>query len=60
MLTAQSGAAKGRPFSTASSIIKGNIVNQSNAEKFPLGFFRVSEFDYFSLSKKDAPDGLFD
>ncbi len=60
MLTAQSGAAKGRPFSTASSIIKGNIVNQSNLEKFPLGFFRVSEFDYFSLSKKDAPDGLFD
>ena len=60
ILTAQAGAQNGRPFSSASSIIKGNITNLSNPEKFPLGFYRVSEFDYFRLSKEDAPDGFFD
>ncbi|MDA7716375.1 DUF4249 domain-containing protein [Flavobacteriaceae bacterium] len=60
ILTAQAGAQNGRPFSSASSIIKGNIINQSNPEKFPLGYYRVSEFDYFRLSKEDAPDGVFD
>ena len=60
ILTTQAGAQNGRPFSSASAIIKGNIINQSNFEKFPLGYYRVSEFDYFRLSKKDAPDGTFD
>ena len=60
ILTAQAGAQNGRPFSSASSIIKGNIINNSNPEMFPLGFYRVTEFDYFRLSKKDAPDGTFD
>ena len=60
VLTAQAGAQNGRPFSSASSIVRGNIINQSDFEKFPLGYYRVSEIDYFSLSKKDAPDGLFD
>ena len=32
----------------------------SHEEKFPLGYFRVYEFDYFRLSKDDAPDGVFD
>ena len=60
ILTAQAGAQNGRPFSSASAIIRGNITNLSNSEKFPLGFYRVSEFDYFRLSKEDAPDGFFD
>jgi hypothetical protein len=60
ILTAQAGAQNGRPFSSANAIIKGNIINQSNPKKFPLGYYRVSEFDYFRLSKKDAPDGTFD
>ena len=60
VLTAQAGAQNGRPFSSASSIIRGNIINQSDSKKFPLGYYRVSEIDYFSLSKKNAPDGLFD
>ena len=34
-----------------------NLVSE---EKFPLGYFRVYEFDYFRLSKDDAPDGVFD
>ena len=60
ILTTQAGAQNGRPFSSASSIIKGNIINNSNPEMFPLGFYRVTEFDYFRLSKKEAPDGVFD
>ena len=60
ILTSQAGAQNGRPFSTSSSIIRGNISNLVSEEKFPLGYFRVYEFDYFRLSKDDAPDGVFD
>ena len=59
ILTSQAGAQSGRPFSSANAVVKGNIYNNINPEKFPLGYFRVSEFDYFSISKKDAPDGIF-
>ena len=59
ILTSQAGAQSGRPFSSANAIVKGNIYNNYNPDKFPLGYFRVSEFDYFSISKKDAPDGIF-
>ena len=60
ILTSQAGAQNGRPFSASSSIIRGNISNLVSEEKFPLGYFRVYEFDYFRLSKDDAPDGVFD
>ena len=60
ILTSQAGAQNGRPFSTSSSIIRGNISNLVSEEKFPLGYFRVYEFDYFRISKDDAPDGVFD
>jgi len=60
ILTSQAGAQNGRPFSTSSSVIKGNVINNTNAENFPLGYFRVYEFDYFRLPKEDAPDGYFD
>jgi hypothetical protein len=60
ILTSQAGAQNGRPFSTSSSVIKGNIINNTNVENFPLGYFRVYEFDYFRLPKEDAPDGYFD
>jgi len=60
ILTSQAGAQNGRPFSTSSSIIRVNISNLVSEEKFPLGYFRVYEFDYFRLSKDDAPDGVFD
>jgi len=60
ILTSQAGAQNGRPFSTSSSIIRGNISNLVSEEKFPLGYFRVYEFDYFRLSKNDAPNGVFD
>ena len=60
ILTSQAGAQNGRPFSTSSSIIRGNISNLVSEEKFPLGYFRVYEFDYFRLSKDNAPNGVFD
>ena len=60
ILTSQAGAQNGRPFSTSSSVIKGNVVNNTNMENFPLGYFRVYEFDYFRLYKENAPDGYFD
>ena len=60
ILTSQACAQNGRPFSTSSSIIRGNISNLVSEEKFPLGYFRVYEFDYFRLSKDDAPNGVFD
>ena len=60
ILTSQAGAQNGRPFSSSSSTIRGNITNLNNDNKFPLGYFRVYEFDYFRLSKNDAPDGVFD
>ena len=60
ILTSQAGAQNGRPFSTSSSVIKGNVVNNTNLENFPLGYFRVYEFDYFRLYKENAPDGYFD
>ena len=60
ILTSQAGAQNGRPFSTSSSVIKGNVINNTNEENFPLGYFRVYEFDYFRLPKEDAPDGYFD
>ena len=59
ILTSQAGAQSGRPFSSANAIVKGNIYNNVNPKNFPLGYFRVSEFDYFSISKKNAPDGIF-
>ena len=60
ILTSQASAQNGRPFSTSSSIIRGNISNLVSEEKFPLGYFRVYEFDYFRLSKDNAPNGVFD
>ena len=60
ILTSHAGAQNGRPFSTSSSVIKGNVVNNTNLENFPLGYFRVYEFDYFRLYKENAPDGYFD
>ena len=60
ILTSQAGAQNGRPFSTSSSVIKGNVVNNTNLENYPLGYFRVYEFDYFRLYKENAPDGYFD
>lgn len=45
ILLAQSGQDGGGPFSTPSSILRGNIENSTHPENFPLGYFRISEKD---------------
>lgn len=44
-LIAISGANTGNPFATPPATLRGNIINQSNTENFPLGYFSLSESD---------------
>lgn len=37
----------GGPFETQPATVRGNCVNQSNADNYPLGYFRVSEASEF-------------
>ena len=39
------GTNAGGPFSTPPATLRGNVVNQSNSENFPLGYFAVTEID---------------
>lgn len=39
------GTSGGAPFSTPPATIRGNVINQSNTNNFPLGYFSVSEMD---------------
>lgn len=43
ILLAQTGTNSAGPFSTPTSTIRGNVVNQSNFNNFALGYFRLSE-----------------
>ncbi|MDT0648142.1 DUF4249 domain-containing protein [Zunongwangia sp. F260] len=43
VLRAQIGTNSGGPFETKPATLKGNIVNQTNQENYPLGYFRLSE-----------------
>lgn len=40
-----SGTSGGAPFSTPPATIRGNIVNQTNSDNFPLGYFAITEID---------------
>ncbi len=42
--------APGGPFETQPATVRGNIINQSNPDNFPLGYFRVSEVYRFSYT----------
>ena len=44
-LVSIAGSGSGNPFATPPATIRGNIVNQSNADNFPLGYFFLSEID---------------
>lgn len=48
ILRSQSGDNNGGPFQTQPSIVRGNIVNQTNPDNFPFGYFRLSEVDYLN------------
>ncbi len=52
LLIAQSGDDNQGPFQTPPALVKGNIVNETNIDHFPLGYFRISEADRFSIIVK--------
>lgn len=39
------GSDGGSPFATPPATVRGNIVNETNPDNFPLGFFHLSEID---------------
>ncbi len=43
ILTSIAGSAGGAPFQTPSSTLRGNVVNSTNPDNFPLGFFSIGE-----------------
>ncbi|MFS4468121.1 DUF4249 family protein [Maribacter sp. 2210JD10-5] len=46
----QSGVDGGGPFTNPPSSVRGNIINTSNPENYPLGYFALSEFDFVSIT----------
>lgn len=45
ILRSQIGTNQGGPFETMPAVVKGNIINETNLDNFPLGYFRLSEVD---------------
>ncbi|WP_289021067.1 DUF4249 family protein [uncultured Salegentibacter sp.] len=45
ILRSQGGDNGGGPFQSQPATVKGNIINQSNPENYPFGYFRLSEAD---------------
>lgn len=45
ILRSQVGSNDGGPFETMPATVKGNIINKSNPENYPFGYFRLSEAD---------------
>ena len=43
VLLQQSSDQSDGPFETQPATVRGNIINQTNIDNFPLGYFRVSE-----------------
>ncbi len=55
ILQNQSGQNAGGPFETVPSSLLGNMINTTNEDNFPLGYFHISEIDKVTvdLVKKD-------
>ena len=55
VLLSQSGQNSGGPFETVPSSLLGNMINKTNENNFPLGYFHISETDTFTITlvKKD-------
>lgn len=45
ILLQQNGEDGGGPFETQPATVRGNCINQTNLDNFPLGYFRLSEVD---------------
>lgn len=54
-LLAQVGAAGG-PFQAQPSIVRGNIINESNPDDFVFGYFSISEYDEVSITIEPEND----
>ncbi|SHN02810.1 DUF4249 family protein [Polaribacter sp. KT 15] len=50
ILTSQAGGNDGGPFQTAPTALLGNIINTTNDDNYPLGYFHISETDTFEIS----------
>ncbi len=49
ILTSQAGSADGGPFQTAPTALLGNMINITNENNYPLGYFHISETDTFTI-----------
>jgi len=47
-----SGGGGGRPFSTPPATLRGNIINKTNEDEYPLGYFHLSEIDTLHYTVK--------
>jgi hypothetical protein len=47
ILLQQTDNESGDPFETQPATVRGNCINQTNPDNFPLGYFRLSEADQF-------------
>lgn len=52
----QSGQSGGGPFQTIPSSLLGNIVNTTNSNNFPLGYFHIGETDLYELDLIEKED----
>ncbi len=49
ILVSQGGQNGGGPFQAIPSSLLGNMINKTNEENFPLGYFHISETDTFNI-----------
>lgn len=49
ILRSQAGSGGG-PFQTQPTTVKGNVINETNPENFPFGYFRLSETDNYNYT----------
>ena len=48
ILLQQTSDGGGGPFETQPATVRGNCINTTNKENYPLGYFRLSEVDEFT------------
>lgn len=49
ILLSQSGQGGGGPFETVPTSLLGNMINTTNGDNFPLGYFHIAETDTFTI-----------
>lgn len=50
VLLQQSSDGGGGPFETQPATVRGNVINETNPDNFPLGYFRISERDILTYT----------